>query len=122
MIELRETIKRELTKHSDRVYYHKAPADKVYPYIVYDFPNSFMEGDQEIFNLDVDIWDNQDDTTPLETLATQVWRLFHRYHHIDENIQLSIYRENRLPPLDEKEQNIKRRKLIFQVRYFDRRI
>lgn len=122
MIELRKVIVRELRKHHDKVYYHKVPADIEFPYIVYDFPNSFMSDDQEIFNLDVDIWDNRDDTTELEALASNIWRAFNRYRYMDDNVQFSIYRENRLPPLDEQEKNIKRRKLIFQLRYFDRRL
>ena len=122
MIELRKVIVRELRKHHDKVYYHKAPADIEFPYIVYDFPNSFMNDDQEVFNFDVDVWDNRNDTTELETLASNIWREFNRYRYVDDNIQLSIYRENRLPPLDEQEKNIKRRKLIFQLRYFDRQL
>lgn len=122
MIELRKVISSELKKYHNKVYYHNASKDQSFPYVVYNFPNSFMNDDQEVFNLDVDIWDNKDDTTELETIACNIWRGLHRYRYIDENIQFSIYRDNRLPPLDEGEKNIKRRKLIFEVRYFDRRI
>src|SRR5690625_3995412 len=122
MIKLRSLIVQELRKHHNRVYYQKASTDAPFPYVVYDFPNSFMDEEQEIFNLDVDVWDNKNDTTEIETIASNIWRTFNRYRYIDDDIQLSIYRENRLPPLDEKENNIKRRKLIFQVRYFDRKL
>ncbi|HSH24600.1 MAG TPA: hypothetical protein VLA13_03575 [Massilibacterium sp.] len=121
MVELRRATLQLLRTFHDRNYYQKAPKDAVFPYIVYDFPNSFMDKEQEIFNLDVDVWDNKDDTTELETIASNIWKGLNRYRYFDDNIQFSIYRENRLPPLDEDEKNIKRRKLIFQVRYFDRR-
>jgi hypothetical protein len=70
--------------------------------------------------MDVDIWDNKDDTTELENLASVIWKGLNYHKHIDENIQFSIYRENRLPPLDEKETQLNRRKLIFSIKYFER--
>jgi len=115
MIELRKIIVRKLRKHHEQVHYQNASKDATFPYIVYDFPNSFTEGEQEIFNLDVDIWDNRDDTTELETIASNVWKAFNRYRYLDENIQFSIYRDSRLPPLDEKEKNIKRRKINYDL-------
>lgn len=122
MIHLRREIIQLLRQYHDRVYFQKAPNNIAFPYVIYDFPNSFMDGDQEVFNLDIDIWDNKDDTTELEQMASSIWKGLNRYRHLDEDIQFSIYRENRLPPLDEDEKNIKRRKLIFQVRYFDREV
>lgn len=122
MIHLRREIIQLLRQYHDRVYFQKSPNSILFPYVIYDFPNSFMEEDQEIYNLDVDIWDNKDDTTELETIASTIWKALHRYRHLDDDIQFSIYRENRLPPLDEDEKHIKRRKLIFQVRYFDREV
>ena len=120
MINLRKATHQLLREIHPRVYYQRAPKDAVFPYVVYDFPNSFMETNQEIFNLDVDVWTNQNDTTELETIASTIWKALNRYRHIDNDIQFSIYRMNRLPPLDEDEINIKRRKLIFQLRYFER--
>jgi len=103
-------------------HYQSAVKDAIFPYLVYDFPTSFMVEDQEVFNLDVDVWDNQNDTTEIETITSNVWRMFNRYHYNDEHIQFSVYRDNRLPPLDEDEKNIKRRKLIFQLKYFDKNL
>lgn len=122
MLNLRRVVIQKLREYNDRVYYQHAPNDKKYPYIVYNFPNSFTDEEQEVFNLDVDIWDNKQDTSVIENLMTDIWRGLQRYRYIDDDIQLSIYRDTRLPPLDEDEVSIKRRKMIFQVRYFDRRI
>lgn len=122
MVDLRRELTKLLKKYHSRVYFQKASSTAKMPYIVFDLPNAFDNEGQEIFNLDIDIWDNQQDTTELETLASQLWKELNYYRHIDESIQFSIYRENRLPPLDEDDNNIKRRKLIFQLKYFDRRI
>lgn len=122
MIELRVEINKLLKAIHDRVHYQRAADKTLYPHIVYNFPNSFTDDDQEVFNLDVDIYDKKEDTTELETIASEIWRLFHRYYHIDSNTQFSVHRDNRLPPLDDDDKHLKRRKLIFQLRYFDRQL
>jgi hypothetical protein len=81
-----------------------------------------MDEQQEIFNFDVDVWDDNVDTTEIETLASNLWKGLNYYRHSDTNMQFSIYRENRLPELDEKELGLRRRKLIFQLRYFDKKL
>ncbi|TCJ05045.1 hypothetical protein [Cytobacillus praedii] len=111
-----------LKSYHPNVYFQNATKKDRFPYIVYNLPNAISNEQQEIFNLDVDIWDNKDDTTQLETLSSLLWKELNYYSYTDEYIQFSIYRENRLPPLDEDNNNIKRRKLIFQLRYFDRRL
>lgn len=120
MINLRKSINALLKTYHPQVHYQTGPSTSVFPYVVYNFPNSFMNEEQEIFNLDVDIWDNKTDTTVIETLASRLWKELDHYRYSDENIQFSVYRENRLPELDESELGIRRRKLIFQVRYFDK--
>lgn len=122
MINLRRTILQKLRTYHNRVYYQNAPKDAVFPYVVFNFPNSFDNENQEVFNLDVDVWDNKSDTTEIETITSNIWRGLNRYRYLDDDIQFSVYRDNRLPTLDEDEINIKRRKLIFQLRYFDRQL
>lgn len=120
MIELRTELTRLLKTYHLRSSFQQATDKTAFPYIEFDLPNSFDNEGQEVFNLDVDIWDDNEDTTEIETLASAIWKGLNHYHFMNENIQFSIYRENRLPPLDEKESHIKRRKLIFSLRYFDR--
>ncbi|OIJ12658.1 hypothetical protein BKP37_12710 [Anaerobacillus alkalilacustris] len=129
MNNLRETLQSLLKSiHPDiivgeesisRVYFQYSSSKAIFPYIVYDLPNSFTDEEQEIFNLDMDIYDNQSDSTNLEQLTNLFWKKLHYYSYIDDNIQFTIYRENRLPPFDE-DKRLKRRKLIFQLRYYDR--
>ena len=120
MINLRKALVTILKEEHSRVYFQRAPINATFPYVVYDLPNAFDNNDQDIYNFDIDIWDNAQDSTTLETLASTMWKKFNKYHYIDEDIQFSVYRDNRLPPLDEDKTNIIRRKLIFQLRYFDR--
>lgn len=121
MIELRSVLEQELLHIHPRVYHQRSVKDK-FPYVLYNLSPGFVLDDQEVFDLDIDIWDNKDDTTDLETLASEIWNQFNRYRYLDENIQFSIYRGSRSPLIDNKERNIKQRQLIFQLRYFDRRI
>lgn len=122
MIELRTEITKLLKTYHPRVSFQQATNKTRFPYIEFDIPNSFVEGQQEIFSLDVDIWDDKKDTTEIETLAASIWKGLNYYRFMNENIQFSIYQENRLPPLDEQEPQLKRRKLIFSLRYFDRNL
>lgn len=122
MLELRKELTKLLRAHHPIVFFVTAPKDASFPYVVFDLPNSFDNEQQEVFSLDVDVWDNKDDTTEIETLSSILWKKMNYHHHVDEHIQFSIYRSNRLPPLDEKETDLKRRKLMFQLRYFDRRL
>lgn len=122
MIKLRTAIQKILKQYHSSVHFQKSPGTAVYPYVIYDFPTSFMDGDQEVFNLDVDVWDNSQDTSRIETLAEKLWKELNYLRYMDQDIQFSIYRENRLPPLDEEDSYLNRRKLIFQLRFIDRHL
>lgn len=121
MIELRKQLNKILKSIHPRVYYMKATDKETFPYIVYDLPQSYSNDDQEIFNLDIDIWDNNQDTTELEILSGTIWNELDRYHFIDEGTQFSIYRQGRFT-IDDDDPRIKRRTLTFNIRYFDRRV
>ena len=121
MINLRKQLNVLLKAIHPRSYFQTAPDAALFPYVVYDLPNSFSNEEQDIFSLDVDIWDNNADTTDLETLSSAIWKGLHKYRHIDESIQFTIYKENRLSLTDD-DIRIKRRKLIFQIRYYDRSV
>ncbi len=121
MVNLRKKLKEILKTIHPNIYFQNASEKAQYPYIVYDLPNSFTNEDQEIFNLDVDVWDipKDGDTTALESLADTVWNTLHKYRYIDDNMQISIYRQNRMTLIDD-DPRFKRRMLIFQLKYFRR--
>lgn len=120
MIKLRSQLTSLIKTYQSQVYYQTAPDTATFPYVVLNLPNSFTLQEQEIFTMDVDIWDNKTDTTTVETLAADLWKGLHNYKYSDGFIQFSLYRENRITELDEKEMGIRRRKLMFQLRYFDK--
>lgn len=118
MIELRNAISNELKTVYPRVYYQYAAKDKPFPYLVYNFlPSNMRDAGMEVFVMDVDVWDNDTDTTLLETVSQQVWALFNSYQHLDDMIYFSIHRQSRFPELEDNEPSIRRRKMTFEVRY-----
>lgn len=121
MIKLRDQLDILLESIHPRVYSENSTDNTDFPYLTYNLPNSFQNGVQEIFNLDVDIWSRGADTTELEALTRKVEKGLNMYKYIDENIQFSIYKRNRLNVTDD-DKRIKRRKLIFELRYYDRRV
>ena len=123
VIEIREIIQTALKSVHARVYYRLAPDTAVFPYLVYDLPNSNDDGTLEQFVLDVDAWDSTNgDTTGLETLIDSADKSLHRKTiTVGDNLAVTFYRENRLTLTDD-DPNIKRRKYIYQVRTFERRI
>lgn len=121
VIELRKAIIADLTTVHPRVYYQKPDKDALYPYLVYDLPNSTDDGSLERFILDVDGWDINDDSTFIENLMDSVDRSLHRKTIVINNqLSVSFYRDNRLSLIDENPE-IRRRKYIYQVRTFERR-
>ena len=123
VIEIRKIINIALKSIHPRVYYRTAPDTAVFPYLVYDLPNSTDDGTLEQFVLDVDAWDSiNGDTTALETLIDNADKSLHRKTiTVDDDLAVTFYRESRLTLTDD-DPNIKRRKYIYQVRTFERRI
>ena len=121
MINLKTALNTLLRTIHNRVYFQTAPNSAQFPYLVYNLPSSFTNEEQEILVLDVDVWDSATDSTVIETLASQVWTQLHRYRHIDNEIQFTIHRSSRLV-LDDNDPRIRRRKLVFQLRFYDRNL
>ena len=122
VIEIREIINIALKSIHPSVYYRTAPDTAVFPYLVYDLPNSTDDGTLEQFVLDVDAWDSTSgDTTIVEILIDNADKSLHRKTiTVDDVLAVTFYRENRLTLTDD-DPNIKRRKYIYQVRTFERR-
>ena len=133
--EIRKIIFTSLKTVHARVYFESAPATigdpdnpgtnipTPFPYLVYDLPNSTDDGTLEQFVLDVDAWDSTSgDTTIVEILIDNADKSLHRKTiTVDDVLAVTFYRENRLTLTDD-DPNIKRRKYIYEVRTFERRI
>jgi hypothetical protein len=121
VVELRKVILSALKTVHPRVYHQSAPDNAVYPYFVYNLPNSVDDGSLEQFVLDIDCWDISLDTTALETLINSADKVLHRKTIVvDDNLSMTFYRNNRLTLTDE-DPRIRRRKYIYEVRTFERR-
>jgi hypothetical protein len=124
MIEVRKALIPFLKTLHPRVYYQIAPENAIYPYIVYDIPSIFCDGEGgEVVVLDIDGWDSNDtgDTTIIETLmATINGKLddegnptgLDKKTLITSEIAVTYFIENKLSLTDE-DKKIKRRKYIY---------
>lgn len=120
VIEMRQAIQSVLTGLYPRVYYHKAPDNAQMPYIVFDFPNSVNFGALENYVMDIDIWDDNTDTTELETLCDSVDQIINKMTILlNDKMSISIYRENRLNIIDDDER-LRRRKYIYVVKTYEK--
>jgi hypothetical protein len=118
MIEIRKAILTQLKTIHPRVYFQRAPTSAVYPYLVYNLPNSTDDGTLENFVLDVDAWDNSTNTTAIETLIDSADDVLHRKTVIVGALSMTLYRENRLV-LEDDDVSLLRRKYIYQVRVYE---
>lgn len=73
IIEARQAIQTALLTAHPRIYYENAPSNAVYPFIVFNFPNSVYDGaNTGSIVLEVDGWDKSKTSTNLETLMYNV--------------------------------------------------
>lgn len=120
MIELRKIIQRQLKAIHPRVYFQAAPENAQFPYLVYDIVNIYDDGEgHQLVTFDVDGWDDEADTTELETLMKKVNQTLNKKTFVSGGSTVTFYLENKLPLTDD-EVTIKRRKYTYQGRLFGR--
>jgi hypothetical protein len=91
-----------------------------YPYITFYLQTSFEDYQRERFVLEVNVWDNQDDTTRLEQMVTDIDALLHRMKHYEKDVlQTSIYRESR-QMIPDPDPTIRRRRLVYECKTYIR--
>jgi hypothetical protein len=123
VIETRKAVSTFLKTIHPRVYFQSAPEDAVFPYIVYDLPSSFDDGEGgETVTLDIDGWDcnNTRDTTVIENLM-QAINSINKNVLTTDNISVVFYLENKIPLTDD-DKRIKRRKYTYSGKLFRRGI
>ena len=118
MINIRKLIHSYLKTIHPRVYFLKAPAKTTFPYIVYSFNVSDTGEWYKLITLDIDGWDNKDDTTQLETLMEQVNTLNKKVLSND-SMSMTFFLDRQIPLTDE-ENDISRHKYIYQARLIER--
>lgn len=119
MEDLLKVIYQKLYAVTTATYFYKAPAEAVFPYVVYKVPTSddtdgCPNGSREDFILEVDIWDNIADTTRLESLTTSIDNALQRVHVNNANVAVSFYRINRLM-IPDPDETINRRQLRYRL-------
>lgn len=122
MLEIRKALLARLKTFHPRVYFQVAPADAVFPYLVYDFPNVRDDGEAlEVAVVDIDGWDEptNGDTTAVETLMTAVNAGLNKKTLTAENMAVTFYLDTKIPLRDD-DPRIRRRKYIYQARLFRR--
>ncbi len=119
-LELRTALQTFLKTLHARVYFDVAPDDAVYPYVVFSLPNSIDSGSLEKFVVDIDAWDDNNDTTDLETLICTIDNAVHgKAIIVEDKMSITLWRENRLAPRDNDPRLI-RRKYVYQARTYQK--
>ena len=115
MIDLRTAITTRLKTIHSRVYFQRAPSTAALPYLVFDIPNIFDDGEgTETATVDVDAWDNSADTTALEVLITLVNAGLNKSVLTSGNMTATFYLDSKIPLTDD-DPLIRRRKYIYQA-------
>jgi hypothetical protein len=126
ILELQKQIVTFLKTKSTRVYFEEAPDNATYPYVVYNLPNSISAFNREDFSLEIDVWDNVNNTTALETLVgnidgngdlTNPTGLNYKNIYVSNKLAATFYRESRLIIRDE-DKRIKRRQLRYRIKTY----
>lgn len=127
VIELRTQIQTLLKTKCDRVYFERATDTTVYPYVVYNLVDSReFEGNREDIDLEVDIWDNAQDTTAIETLTGDIdgdgdlfnaTGLHRKLFYEADTLSAKCYRDRRLAIIDE-DVRIRRRQLKYYIQTY----
>lgn len=118
MIDIRKAIHAKLKSLTDnQVFHHNVSDDKAYPYIVYRLEISSVDESTDRVDLEINGWDNTDDTTALETMMANID--LDKTVITTDDLSVVFYIENKLV-LDEEDNNIKRRRYSYTGKLFER--
>jgi hypothetical protein len=128
-IEIKKMIHAFLKTKTPRVYASDAvPDNAALPYTTYELTSSFTDENQklEVFTLLVDSWDNNPDTTALETVIGSIdgdgnkvtaTGLHNKKYFASGILQACFYREARLE-IEDEDPAIRRRQLRYSVQAY----
>jgi hypothetical protein len=119
MKEVRKAINAQLKTIHPRTYFLQSPSSAPFPRLVYTIEITNLEDGLQLISLDVDGWDNQDDTTRLEDLMFNVKNTFNKNLVINDKLFISFYLDRQLALIDDNPQ-LKRRTNIFLGRLYER--
>ena len=94
------------------LYYEKAPEGTAMPYATYTLGVSGDSFNREDIPVIIDLWDNDPDTTDLETLSQTLKSTLDNYTYADSNVGFTLYFTGRFNVPDP-EATIRHRQLTF---------
>lgn len=120
MIELRKIIQKNLKLVHSRTFFQSAPETTEFPYLVYEIGNINCDGEgfQQVL-VDIDGWDDKNDTTALEELMKSVDLALDKKTFAEGKTTATFFLETKTPAPSENPK-LHRRKHIYQVRIFER--
>lgn len=116
-IALRKSVQEFLKEHCSEVYYRRASKTAKYPRCVFSIDLYEDEGLQR-GTLSVDVYDNQNDTAELETLAQNIRTALNRKILSSDKTKCACYYD-RVLPLEDEDKGINRRQLQFELRVYE---
>lgn len=119
MLEIRKLLHSQLKAIHPRVYFLKAPKSAVFPYLVYSFELTNLEDGLNLLTLDVDGWDQNPDTIPLETMMDSVHASFKEANIVSDKLYVHFHTDRRLALTDD-DPSLNRRTNIYLGRLFER--
>ncbi|WP_160357686.1 hypothetical protein [Clostridium chromiireducens] len=116
-IELRKDIISLLKSVCNGVFYRRATDKTPYPYVVISI-NDIAEAKV----LTIDCWDNDSDTSVIETLADNIESVLDKQTITNENHSITFYSNEDRKWIDDEDKNISRINETFEIRYFGKEI
>lgn len=118
-----QVILTELKKVVSNSFFDRAPRGAIFPFAVFTTPSSF-QGQDKTNNiiLEIDLYDNKgNNIATLETYTKNVITAFHKAIYKDAKMLLKFQLESQFQ-IQETDEQIRRRKLNFLVKYYNREV
>ena len=126
MLDILEYLTKEFKSVCPRVYEGNAKDEAIFPYIVFSLPNSNAPDDDnnvESVTLEIDIWDYSQDsydaTKNVEILANRIEELLKYNRELGDDYLLIFSKRNRFK-LNDPDNNMKRRQLRYNIKYYNK--
>lgn len=124
MLKIQRYLTSELSKISPRVYFKDSKSDSIFPYVVFNLPNSTNpETDSENVVLEINIWDysreSYDASRNVEVIADRIEEALSFNRYLRDDCLLIFTKRNRLT-LRDSDKNVERRQLRYRIKYYNK--
>ncbi len=115
--DLKKFLTRELKTICENVCYQQASDDIPFPYIVYDLSHKQYEVGKG-YSIEINIWDRSTSTKNVEMIADDTEYLFDDTIYNENTFTASIDLNTR-NTVEDSDKRLKRRRLLFDMLYYD---